>query len=77
MLSKVVFPAPLGPIIADTLPDLNMPVMFLKMTLSLYYFVPGRLKCIFFLSIILTLYEMSLNAISIPFFALWKSDVDC
>ena len=41
MLRRVVLPAPLAPIIAVVLPDLNMPLMSFRIYLSLYAFEHG------------------------------------
>jgi len=53
MLSKVVFPAPLAPIMAVTRPDLKIPLIPFKICLSMNDFLNGILDLAFW-SLILT-----------------------
>ncbi len=67
MLRRVVFPAPLAPIIAVTFPPLNIPVTLFRIFL-VFFGLSNGLKDLMILSVILTVYEIFLKTISIKFY---------
>lgn len=58
MLSKVVLPAPLAPMMADTRPALKIPLIFLRITLSSIFLFQGTFMYFFLFFWILTAYDM-------------------